>query len=217
MKQLAVLVLVLVPACLWAHSGERPPSCPQDHSIELGLQEDVVRHAGCTQLAGIVMRTGAELDVAPLGTLEVITGDLTIGPTVAVDELALNGLLRVGGTIRIANNGMLRGVFLPRLEHAGRIEVDNNAALTTVSVPRLAAVDGAVVITDNAALELVSASSLTTVGQELVIAGQGRLTLLEMGKLASAGAVRIERAPKLPAEVVDQLTRKSALAIPPSP
>lgn len=213
MKCLAVLALV--PACLW-HRGGEAPSCPQDRSAELGLQEEVTRYAACTQLAGVVIRTGAELDLAPLANLEVITGDLTIGPSVAIDEIAFNGLLRVDGTIRVANNGALRGVFFPRLERAGRLEIDNNATLISISLPRLAAVDGAFVVTDNSGLEIAGAPRLRAVGQELVLAGHPLLTQLDLSALASAGAVRIESNPKLPAEQVDQLTRKSTLSGPPS-
>lgn len=209
-------VLAVVPACMRARGGETP-SCPQDRSAELGLQEDVRRYAGCTQLAGIVIRTGATIDLAPLADLEVVTGDVTIGPSVAIDEIAFNGLLQVGGTIRVANNGGLRGLFFPRLERAGRIEIDNNVLLTSISLPRLSAVDGALVITDNGGLEIASAPRLVTVGQELVLAGHPLLAQLDMSKLAKAGAVRIEANPKLPAEMVDQLARKSTLGQAPSP
>jgi hypothetical protein len=149
--------------------------------------------------------------VSALKELEVITGDLTIGPTVDVSEAAFNGLLRVGGTIRVSNNGSLRGLFLPRLEQAGRIEIENNAVLTSISMPRLTTVDGAVVIADNGSLEMLSAPLLATVGKDLVIAGHRKLNLLEVSRLSTVEAVRIEGNPAVPAEVVEQLTSKSAL------
>ena len=216
MKRLALLALV--PACLSSRSGgESAAHCPQDKSVELGLQEDVNRLAGCTVLRGIVIRTGAPIELSPLRELEEITGDLSIGPTIGLDEVAFNGLLRVGGTVRVANNNSLRGLFLPRLERAGRVEVENNVALTSISMPRLTDVQGALVIADNSSLELISAQLLTGVGNELVIAGHPRLELVEMPRLGTVDAVRVERNPKLAADVVDKLTRKSALDSAPAP
>jgi hypothetical protein len=212
MKRLAVLALVV--GCSSSRGAGKPSSCPTDHSVELGLQEEVDKLAGCTSVAGIVIRTGATIDVAPLKELEEITGDLAIGPTIGLDEVALNGLLRVGGTIRVTNNGTLRGLFFPRVDRVGRIEVENNVALMSISAPRLTSVDGAIVIADNAALELISAPLLATVGKELMITGHAKLSLVEMAKLSNVEVARIERNPKLSAEVVETLTSKSALTKP---
>lgn len=214
MKQL--VALALFSGCFSARGGEGS-SCPKDHTVDIGLQEDVKKLVGCEQLPGIVIRTGATIDVSPLTNLEDIAGDLSIGPTVGLDEVAFNGLLRVGGTIRVANNGSLHGLYFPRLERVGRIEVENNVALNSISMPRLTTVDGAVVIADNSGLEMISAPLLATVGKELVIAGHSRLNLLEMSHLTTVEALRIEGNPKLPPEVVEKLTSKSALDKPPTP
>jgi hypothetical protein len=202
-------ILVLVPGCFLARGGESA-SCPEGRTVELSLPEDVTKFAGCKKASGIVIRTGATIDVTPLADLEEISGDLVVGPTVGVDSIAFNGLLEVGGTIRVANNGSLRGLFLPRLERAGRIEVDNNAVLSTISVPRLATVKGAMVITDNNALELITATLLTTLGKELVIAGHPKLNLLEMPRVSTMETIRLEANPMLPPEVVEQLRSKAA-------
>ena len=212
----ALVALALVPACFRSHGGEST-HCRTDRPVELGLQEDVTKVTGCEQLAGLTIKTGAPIDVTPLKDLEEITGDLSIGPTIGLDEAAFNGLLKVGGTIRVMNNGSLRGLFFPRLEHVGRFQVENNAVLASISLPRLADVQGAMVVADNGSLELVSAPLLATVGKELVIAGQGRLDLLELPHLTSVEAIRIEGNPKLAPEVVEQLTSKSALGKPPTP
>ena len=214
MKWLALLAVL--PGCFLFRSGDGP-SCPKDRTVELGLQEEVKKLAGCTQLAGLVIRTGATIDVSPLKELEDITGDLSIGPTVGLDEAAFNGLLRVGGTIRVANNGSLRGLFFPRVERVGRIEIENNAVLASIQLTRLAAVDGALVIADNGGLELISAPLLVTIGKELLITGHSKLTLLEMPQLTSVEATRIESNPKLSAEIVERLTSKSALDKAPTP
>jgi hypothetical protein len=207
---LAAVLVAALAGCFSTRGGGESRHCPEGQVVDLGLQEDVVKFAGCKKAGGILIRTGATVDVTPLADLEEISGDLVVGPTVGVDTIAFNGLLRVGGTIRIANNGSLRGLFLPRLEQAGRVEVDNNAVLSTISVPRLATVQGAMVITDNNALELVSASMLSTIGQELVIAGQPKLVLLEMQRIAHMATIRLEANPKLPPEVVEHLRGAAA-------
>lgn len=211
-----LVALALLPGCFLFRSGDGP-GCPKDRSVELGLQEEVKKVAGCTQLSSIVIKTGATIELSPLAELEEITGDLSIGPTVGLDEAAFNGLLHVGGTIRVANNGSLHGLFFPRLERAGRLEIENNAVLNSISMPRLAAVDGAAVIADNGSLEMISAPLLATVGKELVIAGHAKLNLLEMSRLTTVEAMRIEGNPKLPPEVVEKLTSKSVLDKPPTP
>jgi hypothetical protein len=161
-------------------------------------------------LSGVAIRTGATITVAPLRELEAITGDLVIGPTVGVDEVQFDSLARVGGAIRVAGNGSLRGLFLPRLVEAGRIEVDGNVSLTTISAPSLARVLGAVVVTDNHALELLDISGLISVRKELVISGHPKLSLVEVGRFGRAESVRIEADPKLPPELVKRLRASSA-------
>ena len=206
MKRLALVALL--PGCFLFHH-KQSAACQEGHTVELSLPEDVKKFAGCERATGIRIRTGAEIDVTPLSELEEITGDLSIGPTVGIDTIAFNGLMRVGGTIRVEDNGSLRGLFLPRLEKVGRIEVDNNAVLSTISLPRLATVDGSLVITDNNALEMVTTTMLTDIGQELVIAGHPRLNLLEMPRIAHMQAIRLESNPKLPQDMVETLTSKA--------
>jgi hypothetical protein len=208
-RPLAVAALAaLAPGCFLF--GSKPSaSCPEGKVAELGLQDEIARLAGCPRAGGITIRTGATVDVSPLNELEEISGDLAVGPTVGVDSVAFNGLLRVGGTIRIVSNGSLRGVFLPRLEHVGRIEVDGNAVLTTISMPRLADVKGSLVITDNHGLELVSAGTLTSIGGELVIVGHPKLNLLELPRLARMETIRVEGNPKITPDFVEQLRAKA--------
>jgi hypothetical protein len=207
---LLALVATQLAGCFLFRSSQ-PASCPKG-VVQLGLQEEVAKFAGCTKAAGVTIRTGATIDVTPLHELEEITGDLAVGPTIGVDTIALNGLLRVDGTIRIVSNGSLRGLFLPRLEHVGRIEVDGNVVLTTISMPRLVDVKGSLVVTDNHGLELLSASTLTTIGGELVIVGHPKLNLLELPRLMHMQTIRVEGNPAIPAETVDALRNKATLA-----
>lgn len=205
----AVLVIAATTGCFLFRKGDSA-SCPQDRVVDLGLQEEIKKFAGCRKASGVRIRTGATIDVSPLRELEEISGDLSIGPTVGVDSIAFNGLLRVGGTIRVTSNGSLRGLFFPRLESVGRIEVDGNVVLTTISVPRLASVKGSFVVTDNHGLELLSASLLQTIGGELVIADHPKLNLLELPRLTSTQTLRIENNPQVAPEVVEGLRAKAS-------
>jgi hypothetical protein len=205
------LVLGLVLG-LAACPGTRPagtPKCPQDRTVLIGSQDDVLRHAACESLSSLTVRTGAPVDLTPLSTLVTITGDLDVGPTIGIEELKLSELREVGGTVRIASNTSLQGLFLPRLEKAGRIEIESNASLTTIVLRRLTTVAGAFVVAGNSLLEIMDISELATIGRDLVVADNGSLTLIEGGKLASVQEVRIERNKKLPADAADGLRVKT--------
>jgi hypothetical protein len=183
------------------------PSCPVDRSADrpvvLASHADVARLAGCVTVRGLTIRSGAALDVSKLHALATITGDLVIGPTVAVEEVTLGELRSVDGAIRVTSNGLLQGLYLPRLERAHRIEIEGNAAITTISMPQLQTI-GALHITDNASLQLLDLSALTSIDQDLVLASDPSLALLEAANLQRAGSVRID-APRLPSDIADQL------------
>ena len=205
-----VLALLALSGCFLFRGGDGA-RCPRDRTVVLGTQDEVAAFAGCKRASGVTIRTGATIDLAPLDQLAEIGGDLVIGPTVGFEEVAFHGLARVGGAIHVADNGSTRGLFLPRLADAGRIEIDGNVALKTISVPNHARVAGAFVVTDNRSLELLDASLLVTVGKELVLSGHPKLGLVELGHLAHADIIRIEADPKLPAELVEQLRAKATV------
>jgi hypothetical protein len=190
-------------ACGGAQPGA--PRCPLDRTILLDSQAAVERFAGCRTASSITIRTGAELDLSPLGALETITGDFVVGPTIGLEELFLRELRSIGGTLRVSANNQLRGVLLPRLEQAGRISIEGNASLTTVSMPRLAQVLGSLVITEDGSLELVALPALTRIGKDLVIAGNPVLGLVQADRLTEVLEVRIEGNRQLPAEQVEAL------------
>jgi hypothetical protein len=197
-------LLVALMACGAAPGSPAAPRCPTDRPVVLASQADIARLARCTTVPGVTIRSGAALDTSALHALVMITGDLVIGPTVGTSEIALRELRVVVGTIRVAGNTLMQGLFLPKLEHAGRIEIEGNAAVTTVSLPKLAAVHGALRITDNASLELADLSALAAIDQELVLTGDPELALVEAPALEAAASVQIE-VPKLSTEVADRL------------
>lgn len=189
--------------------------CAPNRTIAITTQDDVAAFAGCTRARGLVVRTSAPLDLVPLGTLREIDGDLIVGPTASLESAGFNALERVGGAIRVTDNGALRGLYLPRLLDAGRVAIDANPTLRTVAMPRIAAIHGPFAVTDNGTLELLTASSLVAVERELVVAGQPKLANLEVAHLAAADGVRLEDDPQLPAELVARLAKLPAALPPP--
>ena len=206
--RLAPISLVVLAGCPGAKAPSTP-GCPTDRTVQIAAQEDVDKLAACAELSSVTIKTGAALRLTGLRGLEVITGDLAVGPTVGLDEVSLPELREVGGTVRITSNGSLHGVFLPRLEAAGRFEIESNAALTSIALPRLVTARGALVIAQNGSLELVDLSELATVGKDLVIADNPLLTLIEAGKLTQVMEIRIERNRALPPEQVDGVRAKA--------
>lgn len=184
--------------------------CPADRVVVLASQADVARFASCATVHGVIIRSGAALDLSKLRALVTITGDLVIGPTVAIDEIAFGDLRAVDGAIHVVGNGLLQGLYFPELERAGRIEIDGNVAITTVSLPKLTAVRGALRITDNASLEIVDIPRLAAIDQELVLTGDPKLALVEAAALHTAATVRLEL-PALPPDVAAQLRAAAAL------
>lgn len=185
-----------------------PPSQSQrtrctDRPAVIASPAGVAQLAACTTLAGLTVRSGAALDISRLAAT-AITGDLVLGPTVAVTDLTLSALRSVDGAIRVVSNGALQGLYLPRLERAASITIDGNVALTTISLPRLATVHGALAITDNASLELVDAPALTALDGALVLTRNPALTLVDAGQLRRAASLHID-APRLPADTAAQL------------
>ncbi len=172
------LLLVLV-GC----AAPRGPTC----ATSLGLEDEVRAFAGCTRVASLTIRTAAPLELSALRDLSEVAGDLAIGPTVALDELSLPSLRRVGGAVKISDNAGLQGIYLPALESVNRIEIAGNIALTTLALPRLTTLDQ-LVLTDNASLEFVQAESLAHLVHPMVF----------------------ERNPKLPEDQVNTLRSKTA-------
>ncbi|MBC7977459.1 MAG: hypothetical protein H7138_20995 [Myxococcales bacterium] len=198
------IVASALAACTPSPAAPTLPRCPIDRAVVIVSQADAARLTGCTTLRSITIRSGGSLDLSVLGALTTLTSDLTIGPTVAVEEVTLRGLSTVEGAIHVVGNGLLQGIFLPKLERAGRVVIDGNVAITTLSLPRLAAVRGAFRVTDNASLELIDIPALTSVHDELVLTHNPKLTLVESGELRAAGQVELD-APKLSAELTQRL------------
>jgi hypothetical protein len=170
--------LAVLAACGARAAAPAAPACDDRANVTLARQADVARLAGCATVASLTIRTGAALDLAPLASLREITGDLTIGPTVGLDDLTLANLRAVGGALHIVGNGLAQGVFLRQLARAGHITIDGNPALTTIALPALAAATS-LHITDNASLELLDLAALTSLAEPPVVTGSPRLSVVD--------------------------------------
>jgi hypothetical protein len=184
-------------------SPASPPasSCPTDRAVILASRADIARAASCTTLAGVMVRSGAALDTSALSALTTITGDLIIGPTVGIHDATFRELRIVDGALRVGGNGLLQGLFLPKLERAGSIAIDGNVALTTISLPRLTSVGGS--------FELVDIPTLQSIAHDFVITGAPQLTLIDASQLQAAASVKLEGS-KLSPELADRLRAVSA-------
>lgn len=205
----ASALAVVLAACGGAPARREAPRCDPEARLVLAGQDDVFAAAGCLTVQSLTVRSGAPLDLSALAKLHVIFGELRLGPTVGLDELRLPEL-HSAGTIAVASNHDLHGIFLPKLTTAGSIAIENNIALTTISMPALANVRETLAIRENGDLELVEMSSLATIGGELHVADNPDLALLELGALERAGAVKLEGNPALDTNIAEAVRSKAA-------
>nr|HEX4317558.1 hypothetical protein [Kofleriaceae bacterium] len=207
---LAVALAAALGGGCWWRDVPASPSCPRDRSIVLTTQAEADAFATCSAASGVVIRGFENIDTRELRELSTIDGDLVIGPSTSTEDITLTELHEVGGAVTITSNDLLRGVFLPRLAHAGRIEVDGNLSLQTLSLPSLETVDTSVVVTDDQELSTIDASALANVGKGLVVTDLPRLTTLVVPSLAHAQSLTVDRVPKLPPDTEQALRGKLA-------
>ena len=203
-----VLVLVLV-GCGGAPrpTSAAAPVCPTAVArVSSAPELEALR--GCAKLAGLVIRSGAALSLAPLHALVELEGELTIGPTLSLDALDLPRLARVGGAVRIAGNSALVGVFLPQLRSAARLEIEHNASLTSISLPALVET-AALTVRGNAELEALTLSALQTLGT-LLLDESPQLGLLLAERLAQVTRWEVGALPAMEAAQLEELRARVA-------
>jgi hypothetical protein len=188
------LVVVALAACGGAPIAKPAATCP-DGEVLLTSQEELDAFPACPLVAGLTIRTGAELDLAASGLqhLHAVDGDLVIGPSIGLGSVELRELATVRGTIRVVGNGGLVTLVLPRLKRAGAISIAGDVELRAVSMPVLAEVDRDVVIDRTPELAGIDVAALQTIGGELAIVDAPALTAVEAPSLVRATRVRLER------------------------
>ena len=200
-----IVVAALVLAACGGAQTPATPRCPTG-DVVVTSQESVDDLAGCTTIAGdLRIRTGAPLQLAPLASIQRVTGALVIGPTLGLDVIdGLRGLREVGGALRLVANGDATGAYFPALIRAGAVEIDSNLALTQLMMPALRDVQGDVVVRSNGALELVDLSAAEHVGGALAFERNALLSAVWSGGLHAA-TVRVLGNPGLDAETQARL------------
>jgi hypothetical protein len=174
-------LLLLVAACGGAERPETPraPTCTGE--IVVTSEDALATIAGCRRLDGsLVIRGGASFDLTRLDELEVIAGDLTIGPTFALETITLTGVREVGGAVHVISNAAANGASLPALERAGSLEVAANVDLGRFVAPRLRDLAGDLTITDNPDLELLQLGALARVGGAVSLTANPSLQVIEI-------------------------------------
>ena len=92
----------------------------------------------------------------------------------------------IEGVLTISTNDLTR-IQLPNLEHVKALNVNSNAHVTQLDMPKLQVVTDSLSISANAALTSLILPTLTTVGGSLSISANGSLTDVRMAELVSVG------------------------------
>ncbi|MBK7073965.1 MAG: hypothetical protein IPH44_16850 [Myxococcales bacterium] len=169
-----------------------PAACPTAPVVAASA-EQLAALRGCARLPALTIRSAAPIDLSALTGLEAVDGDLVIGPTLALSSVGLPALRQVGGRFAVVANGAATGVFAPALTAVGALEITDDAALVTLSLPRLAEVTGDATVRRAAALETIDASALARVGGDLTVEAPAATVWLG-ARPAVAGATAV-RAP----------------------
>jgi hypothetical protein len=155
----------------FARCGSPPKPAPvvvQDcRGARVWHQDDSARFRGCQVIEGKLELGGALQSAEDFASLVELRGDLVIGPSYQLDNLAALGKLqRIGGSLLVVDNMQLRGVFLGALrELALDLRISGNAALENVSLNRLRSIGGKLDLQRaNRALERVDLGALETLG-----------------------------------------------------
>lgn len=126
-------------------------------------QDDAQRFLGCRIIEGTLELGGALMSTTDLAALVQVRGDLVIGPSYQLNNLAdLSSLQRIEGSLLVRNNMLLRGLFVGALEEVtGDLRVSGNSSLLSVSLHKLETIGGVLDLRrDNRALELVDLRGL---------------------------------------------------------
>jgi hypothetical protein len=163
---------------------------------------------GCSELAAITVRTADTVDWAVLKNLRQVIGDVRIGPTSAMSDIALPDLERIGGVLTISGNLGLTGVYLTALQYAHQLVVQDNAALSTLSLPALQQVGGDMVILRNGDLAALLAPKLASVAQNLNFDSNRQLEFVQFSPDFAAASVVLNQCPKVSAEMIPGVSQR---------
>ncbi len=135
--------------------------------------EELARVQGCRHISGDLHLGGALTDAKELEGLTSIEGDLIVGPSYQLNNLAsLGSVVRIGGDLRLERNWRLQGLYMGALEFVGGdIRVEGNVGLVACVLPKLRSVS-ALEVGNNRNLERLDLSGLDEEGPDLVVRGR---------------------------------------------
>jgi hypothetical protein len=168
--------------------------CPHLDAV-IASAADLLTLANCPTLRSLTIRPGADLALGELRMLTEVTRDVNIGPTVQLSEVSLPALVVIGGTLKVAMNPALGGIFVPALQRAGQIVVEKNASLTTISAPQLQSLRQ-LTIREHSLLATLLLPKLASV-EVMLIAANPALELLLTAPTFQAQNQQITNSPKL--------------------
>jgi hypothetical protein len=151
----------------------------------------------CQQLHSLTVRSGAAVDFTVLASLTTISGDLRIGPSVGITEIALPSLQSVGGTLRVAGNTLAAGLYSNKLRRVGHLEIVDNSTLATLALSALEAVTGDATIARNGDLGTLLALRWAVAGGVFRLQACRSLEFVELDPKFTAAEVQISDVPKL--------------------
>lgn len=192
MKRAALVVLAACGGKATSAGGaggadHAPGACTGERMI--ASQDELAALGRCASIDGdVTIRGASALDFRVVEALEVVGGQLTIGPTFGADMVNLVGLRDVG-SLRIVSNGVAGGVYLPKLARAGSIEIAANLGIAQISLPVLEDVTGDLIVEQNPALEMLDLATLAQVGGVLQLRNNAILRIVEIGELQHAGSI----------------------------
>ena len=136
----------------------------------------------------------------------ITPGDVSVigSSDIAID---LSALVKLGGSLTVANNGAAVSINLSNLESiGGNFVLSGNGAVLTVTVPNLTSVTGSVTLDGNSSATIIDAGSLTTTGS-VEISGNTSATIVNMSGLTSVtGSVTLNDNPSATAIALPSLT-----------
>lgn len=174
------LPLAVLAACGASEKPERAPAVP------------------ACPTGDVVVRVDEE--AAELARCSVIAGDLVVGPSFALGSLApLAGIERITGSLEIASNAALNGVFLPGLRRVGgSVTVESNLSAETVSLHHLVDVGGDLTVRGNRGLMRLDLGALKVVHGRLEVSDHPVLDSVSFDALAGTGELAIDGNPAWP-------------------
>ena len=149
----------------------------QDNASLTNLKNLIVEKAS-NLLNEVVIDNNPQLaSLDGLGDLTMTDGNFTVTRNAKLGSVSLFRLSQVGGALRFTDNTALTSLDVSRIELVGRVEVINNAGLTTFMGLTASQINGDVLIRGNRALtSLGTMSALTRIGGSLTIDDNDALT-----------------------------------------